>query len=175
MSLLPLLRVAALGAVVSGCASMPAQNDLATVQVRKVYGADRPGLGLKPAEVAALRSAGLTDEELRSGRVVSVDCAVMSDGWWESLVILPPGVQAREGATLRVRVLDPGNNDRPAVSAFVAWPAQLPKGGQAYRFVPNWRELGRRSNLERVELPPELRDKYLIVQSTYMLKCSTDR
>ncbi|WBY02982.1 hypothetical protein PE066_05455 [Ramlibacter tataouinensis] len=153
---------------------MPRQDSVATVQVWKVFGQESGNaLPAKPPELAAIRSAGVSDAQLAAGRVVGVHCAVMSDGWWESLAVLPAGVQAGEGTTLRVRVLDPGDNDRLAVSAFVELPEQLPRGGQAYRFVPNWRELGRRNNFERVELPSQLKDKYLIVQGWYLLKCGS--
>ncbi|TFZ00604.1 hypothetical protein EZ313_19305 [Ramlibacter henchirensis] len=170
---LRLVLIAAVSMLYSGCASVPAQNTVATVQVYKVFAhRDKYGLSLRPSELAGLRAAGVDDNEVAAGRVVGVHCAVMADGWWDSLAVLPPGLQAGEGTTLRVRVVDPGDNQRLGVSTVVDVPAQLPSRELAYRYVPNWRELGRRNNFERIELPPQLRDKYLIVQGSYLLKCN---
>ncbi|AMO22544.1 hypothetical protein GCM10027034_29510 [Ramlibacter solisilvae] len=167
-----LLPMAALSALLAGCGSMPAQNSVATVQVWEVFGrADKPNR-LKPVELTQLRAAGVSDGDIAAGRAVGVHCAVMTDGWWEGIAILPSGLKAAEGMTLRVRVLDPGNNERLALSEFVEFPAQVPRGGLANRMIPNWRELGLRNNYERVEPPAGMRDRYLVVQGSYLLKCT---
>jgi len=168
-----LLLMAALSVFLAGCGSMPVQNSVVTVQVWEVFGkADKHKRQLKPLELARLKAAGVSDDDIAAERVVGVHCAVMADGWWEGLAILPAGVAAAEGTTMRVRVIDAWDNERLGVNEFVEFPPQLPRGGQAYRIVPNWRELGRRNNFERIELPAELRDKYLVVQGSYLLKCT---
>lgn len=166
------LMMAALTVLMAGCGLMPKQNSVLTVQVWEVFGkVGKHNRQLKPSELDQLRAAGVSNDDIAAGRVVGVHCAVMTDGWWEGIATLPAGLFAVEGTTMRVRVIDSGNNERLGVNEFVELLPQLPRGGQAYRFVPNWRELGRRNNFERIELPVELREKYLIVQGSYLLKC----
>lgn len=167
----PALQALAALALLTGCGSLPTLDSVATVQVWEVFGTEQRGRRLKPSELAGLKAAGVSDADIASGRVVGVHCAVMSDGWWDSLAVLPAGMRASKGMTLRVKVIDSGDNDRLGVSSLVDLPAQLPSGGQAYRFVPNWREIGRRNNFEQVLLPEDIRGKYLIVQGSYMVKC----
>jgi hypothetical protein len=171
---LPLVHLmTAISVFMAGCGSMPVQNSVVTVQVWQVFGkVDNYKRKLKPSELARLKDAGISDDDIAAGRVVGVHCAVMADGWWDGLATLPAGILATEGTTLRVKVIDPGDNERLGVNEFVELPPQLPPGGQAYRFVPNWRGLGRTNNFERVELPVELRDKYLVVQGSYLVKCT---
>ncbi len=86
---------------------------------------------------------------------------------------MPPGMAVHKGATLRARVLDSGTNDRAGLLEVISLASpQLPPGGQAYRFIPDWRERGLSRNFERVELPPEHRGNYLVVQGSYMVRCS---
>lgn len=157
----------------AGCASAPPAGSVVTAEVWGVVSVQdwASGIGLKPAEREALRARGVDDAAVAAGRVVKLHCALMTDGWWESLGVLPPGVVAARGTVLRLRTEDAGNNDRLGVNPVLGVAAGLPAGQRAYRAVPNWRELGRSSNFERVELAPELRDRYLVVQGGYLVRC----
>jgi len=63
-----------------------------------------------------------------------------------------------------VRAADIGDNDRLGVNrAPGAMAPALTSGQPAYRFVPDWKEQGRRTNYDRLALPPEHRDRCLVV------------
>lgn len=160
--------------VLGACASAPAPQSVATAAVWAVVSPAefQAGSGLKAAERAALRSAGVGDSDVAAGRVVKLHCGTMSDGWWEALGVLPVGVSAARGTVVHLRVLDVGDNDRLGVNPVLRLSSPpLPSGQLAYRFVPNWRELGRSNNVERVELPPGLQGRYEVVQGSYLVKC----
>lgn len=128
--------------------------------------------GLKPAERQALLRAGVDDNVVAAGRVVKLHCAMMTDGWWETLGLVPEGVPVTKNTTLRLRMQDAGDNERMGVNIVLGpAPTQLPAGQAAYRFLPNWKEQGLSSNYERVKLPAELQGKYEIVQGSYLVKC----
>lgn len=158
----------------AGCASAPAPQSVAAASVWGVVTAAefQSGSSLKAVDRTSLRRAGVTEAQAAAGRVVKLHCATMTDGWWEALGVLPEGVVAARGAVVRLRVTDVGDNDRLGVNPVLGLVSPpLPSGQQAYRFVPNWRELGRSNNFERVELPPDQKDRYEVVQGTYLVKC----
>ncbi len=164
----------AMASLLAGCASSPPVGSVATAEVWAVVSAQQWAArdGFKPAERQALRAAGVDDAAVAAGRVVKLHCAMMADGWWETLAVLPPGLSAAKGSVLRLRLQDAGDNDRLGVN-LVLGPSvpPLPPGQRAYRFVPDWREQGRSTNYERVELPAGQRDRYEIVQGGYLVKC----
>ncbi|MCW5632750.1 MAG: hypothetical protein KIT17_05370 [Rubrivivax sp.] len=179
--LLPLLRalarpacLMALLGTLPGCASLPAPGETVTVAVhapitphdltrRRQIAAARP----------ALQAAGIGEADVAAGRVLFVHCAVTSDGWWDSLAVLPPGFAGSlDGRALTLQVADRGDNDRLPVNRVVAVAQpRLGPGGLAYRAIPDWRERGLRNNFE--EQPPAggPRAAYLIVQGSWLVRC----
>jgi hypothetical protein len=170
------LMLNALAASLLGaCASAPPVNSLATVAVQAtVTLADLQATHSQAIRVrAALQRAGIGSDVVSAGRVVRVACATMSDGTWGGLGVLPEGTRAANDSVWRIRVLDVGDNDREAVNAITdPLPALTWSGKSAYTFVPNWRELGRFSNLDPVPLPADQASRYLVVFSRYLVRCS---
>lgn len=161
--------IALASVTLAGCGSLPTAGTTVTVGVSRLLDAQEVAR-LKPAERASLAAAGIGAAEAAAGRVARVHCAVTTDGWWDSLAILPPGGSA--GTVVRMLVTDAGDNERLGVNrvgpeARVDLPAGLP----AYQAIPNWREAGRRDNFERVALPAGLQGRYTIVQGTYLVNC----
>lgn len=127
---------------------------------------------IKPVERQAAQAVGLADADVAAGRLVRVHCAMMTDGWWAGLAVLPPAMQAARGTVVRMRMDDAGGNDRNGVNAVVSpMVPTLTSGQQAYRFIPDWKERGLSNNFERVPLAPEHAARYLIVQGSYLIKC----
>lgn len=158
----------------AGCASSPPVGSLTTATVWSVMTPQEWAAksGLKPAERQALLRAGVDENVVAAGRVVKLHCAMMTDGWWETLGLVPEGVPVTKNTTLRLRMQDAGDNERMGVNIVLGRaPTQLPAGQAAYRFLPNWKEQGLSSNYERVKLPAELQGKYEIVQGSYLVKC----
>jgi hypothetical protein len=169
--MLPLLSCAAW---LAGCASAPPVSSVAVVAVmRTVNPGDLEGQHARSQQDRqALREAGVSDSDLAAGRVVRVACAMMTDGTWGGLAILPPGAQAAPGSVWRLRVAEVGSNDRTAVNALIdPLPGLTWSGKSAYTFVPNWRELGRWTNIDPVELPKDQRGHYHIVFSQFLVSC----
>jgi hypothetical protein len=156
-----------------GCGSMPGPGDVVTVEAGKpIIEQDLAGRREIAAARPALQAAGIGPEQIAAGRVLRVSCAVMSDGWWDSLAVLPPDFGPLDDRALTLAVTDRGDNDRLAVNRVLsrAEPALRP-GGRAYRFIPDWRERGLRNNFE--EKPPDggPRAAYLIVQGGWVVRC----
>ena len=169
--MLSVLSVGLLGA----CASAPPANSLATVAVQAtVTQADLQATHSYAIRVrAALQRAGIGREVVLAGRVVRVACATMSDGTWGGLGVLPEGTRAANDSVWRIRVMDVGDNEREAVNLIAhPLPALTSSGQSAYTFVPNWRELGRFSNLDPVPLPGDQAGRYHVVFSRYLVRCS---
>jgi hypothetical protein len=160
----------AAGAIaLAGCAGLPAENAMVTVAVRRVL-APADEARLKPAERARIAALGITAADIAAGRLATVQCAVMTDGWWDSLALLPAGAAASRGALFTMRVSDVGTNDRLGVNQALG---RVPGGLQnelAYRAVVPATAGGK--NYERVELPPAERGRYLVVQGSYVIKCN---
>lgn len=168
-------NVIALG-LLGACASAPPVNSMATVAVQAtvtpgdLLASDSRAIQMK----SALQAAGINADVISAGRVVRVACATMSDGTWGGLGVLPEGARAANDSVWRVRVLNVGDNDREAVNPLTApVPALNWSGKAAYTFVPNWRELGRSSNLDPVPLPSDQAGRYLVVFSRYLVRCSS--
>ncbi|PPE64988.1 hypothetical protein [Caldimonas caldifontis] len=160
-------------ATLAGCGSLPAPGSVVTVAPR---GAITPqDLERRPdvrAARAALEAQGIGPAEIAAGRVLWVQCAVVTDGWWDSLAIVPAGLTLAPGRALTLTVTDPGTNDRLAVNRITALAEPpLGPGGLAYRLIPDWRERGLRNNYE--EQPPQggPRAAYLKVQGRWVVRC----
>jgi hypothetical protein len=157
----------------AGCASMPGAGDTVTMGVvGAITEADLASRRDVAAARPALQAAGIGPAEIAAGRVVRLKCAVMTDGWWDSLAVLPAGLRPNEGQALVVEVNDPGDNARLPVNRVVAHVAPaLGPGGLAYRMIPDWRERGLRNNYE--EIPPQggPRAAYLKVQGSWVVRC----
>ncbi|WP_305315013.1 hypothetical protein [Hydrogenophaga sp.] len=179
-SLPPLVRVLFMSTLLvctawlAGCASAPPVSSVAVVAVmRTVNPGDLEGQHAQTRQDRqALRDAGVDSNAVAAGRVVRVACAMMTDGTWGGLGILPPGAQAAPGSVWRLQVGDVGSNERTAVNALIAPLPELTWSGKsAYTFVPNWRELGRWTNIDPVELPKDQRGHYHIVFSHFLVSC----
>ncbi len=164
----PLLLALAAASLVftSGCGSLPGPGE--TVLVASKGTLTQEGLQARRDAAAVrpmLQAAGIGPAELAAGRVLRVQCAVMTDGWWDSLAILPANAPARDGRALQLRVSDSGTNDRIAVNHVIG-PAEPEArgGGLAYRFVPDWKERGLSRNYEPVPLPKGQEGKFLVLQ-----------
>jgi len=171
-----LLTAPVLPLLLTACASMlPGPGETVTVAVHgPIAVKDLTGRRNVAAARAALQAAGIGEQEVAAGRVIYVHCAVMSDGWWDSLAILPEGFAGPlDGRALRLRVQDRGDNDRLGVNHVVGvTEPPLRRGGLAYRVIPDWRERGLRNNYE--EQPPAggPRSAYLIVQGSWLVRCN---
>ena len=162
-------------ALLVACASAPPINALALVAVQATV---TPGdLQANHSQAmrmrAALKTAGIDNEVVSAERVVRVACAMMTDGTWGGLGVLPEGAVALKDSVWRIRVLSVGDNDIEAVNPITeAMPELHWSGKAAYTFVPNWRELGRYSNLESVALPKDQAGRYHVVFSRYLVRCN---
>lgn len=157
-------------AVLAGCASMPQRGETVTVAVHSVL---RDMATMGRSERAALAASPVDPAAIAEGRLLRVHCAVMSDGSWGGLALLPPGARAERGQALRLTLQDIGDNDRDGVNRVTRLDI-LPdphSGRQAYTFVPDWRERGRSSNIDPVPLPEADRGRYLVVQGSYVIRC----
>ncbi len=96
---------------------------------------------------------------------------MMTDGWWSTLGLLPPGMRAPRGTVVRVRVEQQGDNDLTAFNQVLGSEPGLVGSMPAYRAIPDWRERGLPANYERVALSPEIRARYLVVQGSYLIRC----
>jgi hypothetical protein len=164
-----LSALALAAAALAGCGSLPTAGTTVTVAISRLLDA-RDIARLKPAERANLQAAGIGATEVAAGRVARVHCAVMTDGWWDALAVLPSG--SRAGTVVRMQVTDAGDNERLGVNRVAAdarldLPADLP----AYRAIPDWREAGRRDNFERIPLPAGLEGRYSIVHGSWLVNC----
>ena len=160
-------------ALLGACASSPPRDSVATAVVWRVLTPDdlQPGK-LRPEERQALLAAPLAADDLGTGRVVGLQCAMMTDGWWNSLGLLPQGMQVRRGDVVRLQVEDQGDNDRTALNRVLGLEPGLLGSMSAYRAIPDWRERGLLANFERVPLPAEIRSRYLVVQGSYLIRCN---
>lgn len=171
----PLMPMVLSVGLLGACASAPPANSLATVAVQAtVTPTDLQANHSHAARArAALQRAGIGSEVVQAGRVVRVACATMTDGTWGGLGVLPEGTRAVNDSIWRIRVMDVGDNEREAVNPIAeALPALTWSGKAAYTFVPNWRELGRFTNLDPVPLPNEQVGKYHVVFSRYLVRCA---
>ena len=161
-------------AILCGCSSGPPMNSLATVAVQAtVLPADIEADHTRAIRMRqALQTAGIANEAILAGRVVRVACAMMSDGTWGGLGVLPAGVRAANDSVWRLRVLDVGDNEREPVNPLLeARPELTWSGKPAYAFVPNWRELGRTTNLDKIAVPKDQRSHYEVVFSRHLVRC----
>ena len=170
----PLMASLLTTGLLGACASAPSVNSLATVAVQATVTPD--DLQATHSQAirmrTALQAAGIGGEVISAGRVVRVACAMMSDGTWGGLGVLPAGARAANDSVWRIRVLDVGDNDREAVNPLTDhMPALTWSGKSAYTFVPNWRELGRFTNLDPVPLPTDQAGRYHVVFSRYLVRC----
>jgi hypothetical protein len=156
--------------LLAGCVSMPGQNDFVTAAVSPVT--ERAVALMNTLQKAKLREAGIGPSEVASGRLVRVACAVMADGWWSGFALLPPGLAVNDQDVVQVLVKDPGTNAYEGVNEVVALVSpRLTSGQQAFQAIPDWRERGLRNNFERIELPQVIRDRYFVVQGSYLVRC----
>lgn len=167
------LATCAVLAGLAGCASLPGPGETVTVSAgppitaqdldtRREVAAARP----------ALQAAGIGQAEIAAGRVLRVQCAVMTDGWWDSLAVLPAGIGASGDRALVLEVADRGDDRRLPVNRVIARAEPpLGPGGQAYRFIPDWRERGLARNFERQPPAGGPPSEYLIVQGSWLVRC----
>lgn len=172
-----LAALAGLAVLAGGCASGPPVGDQAWVGIREIvepaaltghtgYSADR---NIEPDR---LRAAGLGLADVEAGRLALVFCSPSVDATWYSFAVLPPGLEARVGQVVRLRVDEDTTNERIAINPVVGGvEPDLPSSFIAYDLIPDWRERGLRNNYRKVELPEERRGRYRIVQGSYQIAC----
>lgn len=167
-----MLAAALAACLLSGCGSLPEPGEAVTVAVHGPISVQDLTRRSIAAARPALQAAGIGAEEIAAGRVLWVHCAVTTDGWWDSLAVLPADFGPLDGRALMLQVSDRGDNERLAVNRITgrAQP-RLGAGGRAYRLIPDWRERGLRNNYE--EQPPAggPREAYLIVQGSWLVRC----
>jgi hypothetical protein len=155
-----------------GCGSLPDAGETVTVALHGPISAQdlaRPDVA---AARPAFQAAGIGAQEIAAGRVLRVQCAITTDGWWDSLAVLPADFGPLDSRALVLEVKDRGDNNRLPVNRIVGrTDPPLGPGGRAYRFIPDWRERGLRNNFE--EQPPAggPREAYLIVQGSWVVRC----
>lgn len=162
-------------ALLGACASAPPLNTLALVAVQAtVTPSDLQANHSQAIRMrAALKIAGVDNGVVTAGRVVRVACAMMTDGTWGGLGVLPEGAVAAKDSVWRIRVLNPGDNEHDPVNFIAESVPELQWSGKsAYTFVSNWRELGRYSNLDPVPLPKDEAGRYHVVFSRYLVRCT---
>lgn len=168
-ALLASLLTLALG----GCGSLPRPGEVVSVAAnRPLTLRDLGGMHSAAAARPALQAAGMGPAEIAAGRVLRVQCAVTTDGWWDSLAVLPADFGPIDQRALLLRVVDAGDNDRLPVN-FVTGRVEpaLGQGGQAYTFIPDWRERGLSRNFERVAPAGGPASDYLVVQGSWVVRC----
>lgn len=170
---IPCLLVWLAALTLSGCGSLPRPGDTVTVGVHgPLTSRDLTDRRDVAAALPALKAAGIGPAEIAAGRVLRVQCAVTTDGWWDSLAVLPEKFGPVDQRALTLRVLDTGDNDRLAVNVVVQ-PVEprLGPGGLAYRPIPDWRERGLSTNFERQPPAGGPASAYLIVQGSWVVRC----
>ena len=161
----------------TGCASGPPVGGLAWVGIDEIvepaaltghtgYSADR---NIEPDR---LRAAGLELADVEAGRLALVFCSPSVDATWYSFAVLPPGLEARVGQVVRLRVEVDTTNERIAINPVVGGvEPDLPSSLRAYELIPDWRERGLRNNYRKITLPEDRRDRYRVVQGSYNIAC----
>lgn len=169
--------LAAIAALLSGCASGPPVGDHAWVGIDEiVHPGDLSGhtmhVARRNVDPRRLSAAGLTSDDVAAGRLALVTCTPSVDASWTSYAVLPPGLQAQPGQVVRLRVQQDSSNERLAINPVVGGVEPgLPASFLAYELIPDWRERGLRNNYQKVELPPDRRGRYRIVQGSYVIAC----
>ena len=158
--------------LMAGCATyFPGPGETVTAEVvRPLTVRELDGRRDVAAARPALKAAGIGEAEIAAGRVVRVHCGVVTDGWWDSLAVVPEGFGPLDDRVLTVQVLDRGDNDRLPVNRVVGR-SPLGPGGLAYRAIPNWRERGLRDNFERKDPEGGPPSSYLVVQGSWLVRC----
>lgn len=158
--------------LLSACGSLPEPGETVTVAVHGPIGAQDLTRRDVSAARPALQAAGIGTPEIAAGRVLRVHCAITTDGWWDSLALLPADFGPLDGRALTLEVNDRGDNDRLPVNRIVGrTEPPLREGGRAYRFIPDWRERGLRHNFEQQPPAGGPSEAYLVVQGSWLVRC----
>ena len=171
----PLVLLALAG--ITGCASGPPVGGHAWAGISEIVKmSDLSGHELYSAkrnvDAQRLAAAGLTPEDVTAGRFALVGCSPSVDAWWPSYAVLPPGLAAKPGQIVRIRVQEDTTNERLAINPVVGGiEPGLSSSLRAYELIPDWRERGLRDNYKKIELPREVRGRYRIVQGSYSIAC----
>jgi hypothetical protein len=169
--------LACAGQLLAGCASGPPVGGHAWVGISEIAKvSDLSGHELYSAkrnvDSQRLAAAGLTPADVDAGRFALVGCSPSVDTWWPSYAVLPPGLAAKPGQVVKIRVQEDTANDRLAINPVVGGiEPGLSSKLRAYELIPDWRERGLRNNYKKIKLPPELRGRYRIVQGSYGIAC----
>jgi hypothetical protein len=169
--LLRLLLLAPL--LVAACGTPPRASETVWATVSEIYSPESLEKPWNSKLAERLRSEGVGETELRAGRVIAADCGIGSDYSWRTYALAPAGMTLRKEQVVRLAVKDQGNDDRfgwNAVTGIVE-PFPYPGSLRAYNFIPDWREKGLSHNIERIALQPAQRGRYVIVHSSYLIKC----
>lgn len=175
----PLLSIfaSAQAFLLASCASGPPVGGHAWVGINEIVQmSDLSGHQLYSArrnvEPQRLAAAGLTEQDVATGRLALVGCSPSIDAWWTSYAVLPPGLHAKPNQVVRIRVVQDSTNERMAINPVVGGvEPDMPGSLRAYELIPDWRERGLRNNYRKIALPEGQRDRYRIVQGSYNIAC----
>lgn len=132
-----------------------------------------------------LDSVGLTELDVKAGRVLVVGCGfgpgfISRSYVWKSLAYLPAGQSAAHNQVLKMLVIDAGEDAsgrnysgllriNPIEGAVTTLKA--PGTSPAYRLIWDWKEKGLNSNIEWLKPTPDQGDHFTVVGGDFVVKC----
>ena len=169
----PMALIAAI--LLSGCGTPPKPNEVVWASVAEIYTPEKLARSYNRVLAARAAGEGMNAADIEEGRLVRVGCGVGPDYSWGAYAYAPKGLKLRAEQVVRVAVKDEGTDDRMGWNPILGsvsfdYRDSMP----AYRFIPDWRERGLSRNIERIELEPGQRGRYVIVHSQYLIKCRQD-
>lgn len=165
--------VAPILVLLSACASQPRSTETIWITVADVYSKDKLNQSYNAQLRERFRSAGFSEQDIEQGRLIRVACGLGTDYTWGSYAYLPLGMKVKKEDVLRLRIDDPGTDDRMGMNSVLSqvewfkWPGSL----HAYRYIPDWKERNLFLNFERIPLEPGQQGRYVVSHGAYIIKC----
>ncbi|MGE4109475.1 MAG: hypothetical protein AB7E73_02125 [Burkholderiales bacterium] len=172
-------RMILLSAVLAlaACANPPRSGEVVWVSVADIYTPVELNRSFNRPLSGRFESEGFTGKDIKAGRLLRVSCALGTDYTWGSYAYLPAGMTVKKGEVLRLRISQPGTDDRMGMNPVLGavehfrWPGVL----QAYRYIPDWKERNLALNFERIPLDSGQQGRYEISHGSYVIRCRQDR
>ncbi len=157
----------------TGCASQPRGMETVWVTVVQVYSPEDMQRPWNQALLSRARAVGISEKDIKAGRLLRVACGLGTDYTWGSYGYLPQEGAVRVDEIVRLKVEDPSNDDRLGLNPVLGRVEDFgfPGSTRAYRYLPDWKEKGRFLNFERIPLAPEQEGHYEISHGNYVIKC----